>query len=213
MPATGCVRPHHSWPTPNARLMLARPRPVVRVDDAEEQAHRLARAHRHREGAAGGEQHQPERRAGARRARSAGDSAIVGSSASVERRRRQSSSSACRRDDARLAEPRVEGELGALPGALRLGALGAAGVGGADERGCARRRRARSRPSRARPAAAGCASASRRPSPSRAASSPGRIGPSWTTYDSSEYWVRLQPGARDVGVVVPRSRGASAGAA
>src|SRR6516225_6590981 len=31
MPATGCVRPHHSWPTPNARLMLARPSPVVEL--------------------------------------------------------------------------------------------------------------------------------------------------------------------------------------
>src|SRR5947209_9962212 len=29
MPASGCVSPHHSWPTPNARLMLARPSPVV----------------------------------------------------------------------------------------------------------------------------------------------------------------------------------------
>ena len=31
MPASGWVRPHHSWPTPNARLMLARPRPVVEL--------------------------------------------------------------------------------------------------------------------------------------------------------------------------------------
>src|SRR6185369_17123515 len=29
MPAAGCVRPHQSWPTPNARLMLASPSTVV----------------------------------------------------------------------------------------------------------------------------------------------------------------------------------------
>src|SRR4051812_48912351 len=28
MPATGCVRPHQSWPKANARLTLARPSPV-----------------------------------------------------------------------------------------------------------------------------------------------------------------------------------------
>src|SRR5215208_6107374 len=28
MPANGCVSPHHNWPNANARLMLARPRPV-----------------------------------------------------------------------------------------------------------------------------------------------------------------------------------------
>src|SRR6478752_7345505 len=31
MPAAGCVRPHQSWPTPNARLMLASPSPVVEL--------------------------------------------------------------------------------------------------------------------------------------------------------------------------------------
>src|SRR5258706_14954738 len=29
MPASGCVRPHQSWPKANARLMLASPRPVA----------------------------------------------------------------------------------------------------------------------------------------------------------------------------------------
>ena len=60
-PANGCVRPHHSWPKANARLMLPRPEPGGGVQRRQEQAHRLARAHRQRERAGRGQQHQPQR--------------------------------------------------------------------------------------------------------------------------------------------------------
>ena len=97
MPAKGWVRPHHSWPTPNARLMLARPRPVAVLMTLQEQAHRLARAHRQRERAGGGEQHQPERRSGAwsRRASCHGISHGRPPLRSAFERSRQSSSKAC----------------------------------------------------------------------------------------------------------------------
>ncbi len=92
-----------------------------RVDDAQEQAHRLARPHRHREDAAGGEQDEAEgdrARERARRRESIQASLLSssgvgqGGEAVVEQRMQLG--------DAGGAEPLVEGELGPLPFALRL---------------------------------------------------------------------------------------------
>src|SRR6187200_3108121 len=129
MPASGCVNPHHSWPTPKARLMLARPRPVVELMTLRKSpidwrapivtAKMPPAASRTRPKATG-----------ARGRAAAGiESGIAvlrigvgqGGHAVVEQR--------VQGGDASSAEPRVEGELRAFPFALRLGALGAAARG------------------------------------------------------------------------------------
>ena len=96
--------------------------------------------------------------------------------------------------DPRFAQARVEGQLRLLPCALRFGALGAA--------------RGRGVTNRLRPSSPGpistqpCASSGCRLRVSveassfmRRASSTGRIGPSRTTCDSSEYCVVFRPQA------------------
>src|SRR6186713_2365922 len=127
MPASGCVSPHHSWPTPNARLMLARPRPVVVLMTLRNSpidcrapivtANTPPAASRTRPKATG-----------ARTRAAAGiESGIAGlqirfgqgGEAVVEQR--------VQLGDPGRAEPLVEGELGPLPFALRLEALRAAG--------------------------------------------------------------------------------------
>jgi hypothetical protein len=93
------------------------------VERADEQAHRLARAHRQREGAGGGEQHQ---RSGLRsRSWRCSLVLVVGQSSAA-----MQSSTSVQRDDTLDAEPRVQRELRLLPGTLRLGALVASRLGG-----------------------------------------------------------------------------------
>src|SRR6187401_2390327 len=120
MPAIGWVRPHQSWPTPKARLMLARPRPVVELMVLRKSpidwrapivtAKMPPAASRTR-----------PRATGARARAAAGiDSGIAhlqlgfgqGGEAVVEQRMQLG--------HAGSAEPIVEGELGPLPFALRL---------------------------------------------------------------------------------------------
>src|SRR6185369_2917675 len=124
MPASGCVSPHHSWPTPKARLMLARPSPVVvlmtlRNSPIDWRAPivtaKMPPAARRRRPKA----------TGARARVAAGiDSGIAvlqlgfgqGGETAVEQ--------CMQLGDAGGAEPFVEGELGPLPFALRLEPLG-----------------------------------------------------------------------------------------
>src|SRR5436190_8210286 len=132
MPASGCVKPHHSWPTPNARLMLARPRPVLVLMTLRNRpidwrapivtAKMPPAASRTRPRATG---------ARARAARIDSDIAHLrlgfgqGGEAVVEQRMQLG--------DAAGAEALVEGELGPLPFALRLESLGATTRGDDDE--------------------------------------------------------------------------------
>ena len=183
--------------------MLARPRPVVVLMTLEEQAHRLARAHRHREDAAGGEQDQPEGDRGAAARGAESIQASLAPPASVRIKvARHSSSSACSATTRAVAEPLVERELRPLPAALRLGALGAAGRGDRDEAAAAvgagadldpavgdqRLQVARQR----RGVHLHRARRGRRAGPGRAAS----------TCESSEYWVVFSPVAPTIAVVV-----------
>src|SRR6476659_11084003 len=122
MPAAGWVSPHQSWPTPNARLMLARPRPVVELMTLRKRpidclapivtAKTPPAASRTSQNAT--------RRMGAPAL--ATESAIDGLLGFVDRRQAVVEQGV-QRNDPRLAEPGIEGELRPLPFALRLGLL------------------------------------------------------------------------------------------
>src|SRR6185369_14144067 len=133
MPASGCVSPHHSWPTPNARLMLARPRPVVVLMTLRNSpidwrapivtAKMPPAASRTRPKATGA------------RARVA---AGIDSGIAVLQLRLGQDGEAVVEQRMQLgnpghAEALVEGELGPLPFAARLVSLGAAARGDGDE--------------------------------------------------------------------------------
>ena len=203
MPAIGCVRPHHSWPTPNARLMLARPRPVVVLMTLRNRpidwrapivtAKTPPAASRTRPKATGAR----ERGAAADRIRHRWSPARVSDKVA-----RQSSSSACSSATRAVAEPLVEGELGPLPFALRLER---AWRGRAAVSATRRERPSSPAPISAQPlATSGCrlrvsveASIA-----IAAARSLGRIGPRRSMCESSEYCVVFRPRGGDDPVIV-----------
>src|SRR4051794_17694147 len=134
MPATGCVSPHHSWPTPKARLMLASPRPVVELmtlrNSPIDCLAPIVTAKMPPAASSTSANGSAARgvRAVAVAASGIGRLLVVGGQAGkavVEQR--------VQLGDAFVAELPVEGELRALPGALRVGALGAALRGDDDE--------------------------------------------------------------------------------
>ena len=137
-----------------------------RIDDAQKEAHRLARTHRDREDAAGGKQDEAVRD---RRARAPAAGAVgsgIGFPSSLALRvARQSSQQRVQRGDA-VAPSRSLSASCARFHSRCAAALGAAARSHRDLGASGRPPRGRPRPSRRRPAAAGCGSASRRPSPS-----------------------------------------------
>ena len=162
IPASGCVRPHHSWPKAKARLMLAMPSPVwVLSAPRKRPIDWRAPIVSAKVPAAASSTSQ---RAGATRDRRAAAASVIASlrggcrleplQAFVDQR--------VQPRHPLLAQGGVERELRLLPGALRLGALGAAGVGRAHQAAACVGPGADARSSPARRAAAGCASGSRR---------------------------------------------------
>ena len=204
-----CRRPAASAPTragrtPNARLMLARPRPVVVLMALRNRPidWRAPIVTAKMPPAASRTRPNGDRRAARRRGVRV--HSVIGGLLSVSVERGQAFvDQRVQRGDARGAEPLVERELGALPLALRFGALGAAA------RRWRRRRRRAAVGARRRPRPSRCATSGCRLRVSvdasisiAAARSPGRIGPSRSTCESSEYCVVFRPGGADDAVVV-----------
>src|SRR5678816_3137964 len=131
MPAAGCVSPHQSWPTPKARLMLARPRPVVELMTLRKRPidWRAPIVTANTPPAASSTSQSATRRfaAPATSMESAIDSLL-----GLVDRRQAFVEQGVQGDDARLAEPGIERELRPLPFALRLGMLCPAGRRGRD---------------------------------------------------------------------------------
>src|SRR3954468_11390847 len=126
MPATGWVSPHQSWPTPNARLMLAKPSPVVELMTPRKRPiDCLAPIVTAKMPPAASSTSANGSAARDVRAAAAGTESGIGrlllmcgqaGETVVEQR--------VQLGDAFAAELFVEGELSALPGALRVGPLG-----------------------------------------------------------------------------------------
>src|SRR5215472_17233150 len=137
MPATGCVRPHHSWPTPNARLMLASPSPVVElrtprkrpIDWRAPMVTAKTPPAASRTSQIGTDQREARGGASATAA-----SAMGGLLLGFGGERRHAIVDQCvQLGDAVAAELRVERELRAFPRALRFASLGVALRGERDE--------------------------------------------------------------------------------
>src|SRR5690349_7047121 len=128
MPAAGCVSPHHSWPIPNARLMLARPSPVVELRTPRKSPidWRAPIVTAKTPPAASSTSQSGTLAGAARGGTSARTASGIGRLLGFDGERRQAVvDQRVQLGDAAAAELRVERELGALPRPLRFAPLGA----------------------------------------------------------------------------------------